>query len=207
MTEKNPEARRAISWGSGRRNSDHHPKAVILSLGRACPGEIGKGGWFSPVLPLELFPRRPLFAEDRWGGYWKTMIPPSLMIRIPPARTPTITRKWGWERIVCPVHLEKGNLWPGSLAFGGITRKKHRPSYFGFRIADFRFYRIFLVFVFQSAFRNRHSAIWRGRKGLGFLSERSRGNRFLRPAPAGAVREPPLPRPSFLNRYTQRQIR
>jgi hypothetical protein len=54
-------------------------------LGRACPGEIGKGRWFSPVLPLELFPRRPLLAEDRGEGDQKTMIPPSLMIRIPPA--------------------------------------------------------------------------------------------------------------------------
>jgi hypothetical protein len=61
--------------------------------------------------------------------------------------------------------------------------------------------------IFQSAFRNRNSAIWRGPKGLVFLSERSRGNRFLRPAPAGAVREPPLHRPSFLNHYTQPQIR
>jgi hypothetical protein len=26
------------------------------------------------------------------------MIPPSLMIRIPPARTPTTTESWGWAR-------------------------------------------------------------------------------------------------------------
>jgi hypothetical protein len=68
MAEKNPEERGASAWGSGWRNSDHHPKAVILSLGRACPGEIRKGRWFGSVLPLELFPRRPLFAEDRRKG-------------------------------------------------------------------------------------------------------------------------------------------
>jgi hypothetical protein len=49
----------------------------MLSLGQACPGEIRKGRWFSPVLPLELFPRRPLFAEGRWEGDQKTMIPPA----------------------------------------------------------------------------------------------------------------------------------
>jgi hypothetical protein len=85
MAEKNPEEKGANPWGPGWRNSDHHPKGVILSWGRACPGEIRKGRWFSLVLPLELFPRRPLFAEDRRGGDWKTMIPPSLMIRIPSA--------------------------------------------------------------------------------------------------------------------------
>jgi hypothetical protein len=67
-SEKNPEERGASAWGSGWRNSDHHPKAVILSLGRACPGEIRKGRWFGSVLPLELFPRRPLIAEDRRKG-------------------------------------------------------------------------------------------------------------------------------------------
>jgi len=30
----------------------------------------------------------------------------------------------------------KSSLWAGSPAFGGITHKKHRPRYFGFRIAD-----------------------------------------------------------------------
>ena len=40
---KNTEEREASPWGSGRINSDHHPKAVILSLGRAYPGDIGQG--------------------------------------------------------------------------------------------------------------------------------------------------------------------
>ena len=44
-------------------------------------------------------------------------------------------------------------LWPG---WKGLAREKHRPSYLGFRIADFGFF----DFLFQSAFRNRHSAIW-----------------------------------------------
>jgi len=34
-------------------------------------------------------------AEDGREGNQKTMIPPSLMIRIPPARTPTSTKNWG----------------------------------------------------------------------------------------------------------------
>jgi len=46
---------------------------------------------------------------------------------------------------------EKAGLW---LGCEGVVRKKHRPSYFGFRISDF------FDFLFQSAFRNRHSAIW-----------------------------------------------
>ena len=71
MAEKNPEEIGAYAWGPGRRNSVHHPKAVMLSLGRACPGEIRKGRWFSPVLPLKLFSRRPLFAEDKRGGIGK----------------------------------------------------------------------------------------------------------------------------------------
>jgi len=29
-----------ISWGSGRRNLDHHPEAVVLPWDRACPGGI-----------------------------------------------------------------------------------------------------------------------------------------------------------------------
>ena len=49
---------------------------------------------------------------------------------------------------------EKASLWPGSK---GVARKKHRPSYSGLRIADFGFF----DFLFQSALRNRHSAIWR----------------------------------------------
>jgi len=44
-------------------------------------------------------------------------------------------------------------LWPGSK---GLARKKHRPINFGLRISDFGF----IGFLFQSAFRNRHSAIW-----------------------------------------------
>ena len=43
----------------------------------ARPGEIRRGRWFRPVLPLELFPRRPLFAEDRREGDSKAMIPPA----------------------------------------------------------------------------------------------------------------------------------
>jgi hypothetical protein len=66
--EKNPGEKEAIPWGSDWMNSDHHPKAVILSSGRACPGQIHKEEWFSPVLPPELFARRPLFAEDRQKG-------------------------------------------------------------------------------------------------------------------------------------------
>jgi len=46
---------------------------------------------------------------------------------------------------------EKASLWPGSK---GVARKKHRLSYFGLRISDF------FGFLLQSAFRNRHSAIW-----------------------------------------------
>jgi len=46
-------------------------------------------------------------------------------------------------------------LWPGSPAFGGIARKKHRPSYFGFRIADFEFFWFSFSFrIPQSTFRN-----------------------------------------------------
>jgi hypothetical protein len=47
---------------------------------------------------------------------------------------------------------EKGSLWPGSK---GVAREKHRPNYFGLRISDF------FGFLFQSAFRNLQSAIWR----------------------------------------------
>ena len=47
------------------------------------------------------------------------------------------------------------SLWPGSPAFGGIARKKHRPSYFGLQIFDFGF------FGLSFSIRNRHSAIWR----------------------------------------------
>ncbi len=68
---------RCSAWGSGWRNSDHHPKAVILPLGRACPGEIRKGRRFGPAFPLEPFPRRPLFAEDRREADWETMVPPA----------------------------------------------------------------------------------------------------------------------------------
>ena len=46
-------------------------------MGRACPGEMRKGRCFSSVLPLELFPGRPLFAEDRREGDQKTIIPPA----------------------------------------------------------------------------------------------------------------------------------
>jgi hypothetical protein len=67
MAEKS-QKREASPWGSGWRDSNHHPKTVIPSLGRACPGEIRKGRWFGPVLPLELFPLRPIFAEYRRGG-------------------------------------------------------------------------------------------------------------------------------------------
>jgi hypothetical protein len=46
-------------------------------------------------------------------------------------------------------------LWPGSPAIGGIARKKHRLSYFGFRIADFGFFWFsFSIRIPQSAFRN-----------------------------------------------------
>jgi len=99
MAEKNPEERGASPWGWGWRNSDHPPKAVILSSGRACPGEIRKGRWFRPVLSLALFPRRPLFAEDRREGDSKTMMPPSLMIRIPPASTPTTLENSVWAKV------------------------------------------------------------------------------------------------------------
>jgi hypothetical protein len=48
----------------------------------------------------------------------------------------------------------KERLWSGSK---GVTCKKHRLSHFGLRIWDCGFF----GFLFQSAFRNRHSAIWR----------------------------------------------
>jgi hypothetical protein len=68
---------------------DHHPEAVLLPLDRACPEEIREGKRFSSIFPWKLFYRRSLFAEDRWVGDWKNTIPPSLMIQIPPASTPT----------------------------------------------------------------------------------------------------------------------
>jgi hypothetical protein len=46
----------------------------------------------------------------------------------------------------------KAVLWSGSK---GVARKKHRPSYFGFRIADFGFFWFsFSIRIPQSAFRN-----------------------------------------------------
>jgi hypothetical protein len=47
---------------------------------------------------------------------------------------------------------EKAGLWPGSK---DVSRKKHRPSYFGLRIADFGFFGFsFSIRIPQSAFRN-----------------------------------------------------
>jgi hypothetical protein len=46
---------------------------------------------------------------------------------------------------------EKASLWPGRK---GVTRKKHRPSYFGLRIADCGFlWFSFSIRIPQSTFR------------------------------------------------------
>jgi hypothetical protein len=64
--------------------------------------------------------------------------------------------------IVLPLSLfaflfcEKASLWPGSK---GVKRKKHRPRYFGLRIADFGFFGFsFSIRIPQSAFRNLEAA-------------------------------------------------
>jgi hypothetical protein len=75
---------RGLSWGSGWRNWDHHPEAVVLPMDRACPGEICRERGLGSVFCLGGFPLRPLPAEHRGEVTWNDQRPPSLMIQIPP---------------------------------------------------------------------------------------------------------------------------
>jgi len=72
FADKSSEREGRSSWGFKLENSDHHPKAVLHSLDRACPGEIPRGGrWFCSVVLLELFPSWPLLAEEKEEGILK----------------------------------------------------------------------------------------------------------------------------------------
>ena len=61
-TLAHPEKRGYHPWGSGRRNSDHHPEAVVLPLDWACPGKITQVRRSCPVLSFGEGNRRPLSA-------------------------------------------------------------------------------------------------------------------------------------------------
>jgi hypothetical protein len=65
---KTPGGGKESPWGSGWRNSDHHPEAVILPSERAFPEEIRKMRRFRTLFPLGMVARRPLFEEDRRKG-------------------------------------------------------------------------------------------------------------------------------------------
>jgi len=111
----------------------------------------------------------------------------------------------------------KSSLWAGSPAFGGITHKKHRPRYFGFRIADsWLLVAGFSLLVpslpilysfnqqqgtsnkeliFQSAFRNLQSAIWRRGKGSARVLQISWKTNRIEPYPLLRAKENNIHRP------------
>jgi hypothetical protein len=57
-----------MQWGSGRKNSNHHPEAVYHPLDRACPWEIRKGEMVLLGFSMELFYHWPLIAEEKQKG-------------------------------------------------------------------------------------------------------------------------------------------
>jgi len=65
---KAPGGGKESPWGSGWRNSDHHPKAVILPSDRAFPEGIPKVIRVRRLYPFWMVPRRPLFEDDRRKG-------------------------------------------------------------------------------------------------------------------------------------------
>jgi len=85
FADKSPEREGWSAWGSGWKNSDHHPEAVHHPLDRACPpGNSKRGDGFAEFSPEIISPlASPCGGKE--GGFLANNRPPSLMIRIFPA--------------------------------------------------------------------------------------------------------------------------